>query len=288
MPDPAAVPGAADIATFVTSTALAAQTVNLDGTQSALGLATNVSNMFLTTIRAGGVNHTLNLGASGINHIGGGLTIGSTTSGQEVAISLQGAQSWTSSTGGTGAAGLQVLNGVSIGAGGDQTLTLTGTNTSGRIGGIVSDGAGVLSITKSGAGTWFLSGANTYTGVTAITGGALRIENNLALGSTVAGTTIGSGFALQLANNITVTGEALSLVGNGVATNTGALRNISGNNTWTGNITVSAAATSRVASDAGNLLITGNVAISPTASDQFVLQGAANGEISGVLVVSAA
>src|SRR5687767_2112335 len=50
VPDPLAVPGAADIATFVSSTALTAQTVNLNANQAALGLATNVSNTFLTTI----------------------------------------------------------------------------------------------------------------------------------------------------------------------------------------------------------------------------------------------
>jgi autotransporter-associated beta strand protein len=283
IPDPLAVPGAGDIATFVATTALAAQTVNLNANQSALGLATSTANLFLTTIRGGGTNRVLNLGASGINHVGGGLTIGSVTAGQQVEISLQGPQTWTSSTSGTNAAGILVLNGVSIGAGGDQSLSLAGTNTGARINGIISNGTGVLGITKSEAGTWTLAGANTYTGLTNITGGSLRIENNLALGSTVAGTTIGSGFALQMANNITVSGEALTLVGNGIATNTGALRNISGNNTWAGPISISSAATSRVASDAGFLLISGNVTLSTTVGDQFVLQGAGNGEVSGVI-----
>jgi autotransporter-associated beta strand protein len=285
-PDPAAVPGAADIATFVVPTAVTAQTVNLDGTQSALGLATNVSNTFLTTIRAGGTNTALNLGTSGINHIGGvggGLAIGSTTLGQQVSIRLQGAQTWTSSTAGTGAGGIQVLNDVSIGAGGDQTLTLAGINNSQRISGAVSDGSGVLSIAKTGTGVWFLSGANTYTGATTITDGVLRVENNQALGSTSAGTVVGNNTALQLANNITVTGEALTLVGNGSGGNTGALRNISGNNTWTGSIAVSPAATTRVVSDAGFLLISGGVSLSSTATDQFVLQGFGNGEVSGVI-----
>jgi autotransporter-associated beta strand protein len=285
LPDPLAVPGAADIATFVSSTALTAQTVNLNTNQSALGLATNLSNTFLTTIRGGGTNRTLNLGTSGITHTGGAITIGSATAGQQVAISLQGAQTWDSSTSGTGAIAIMVLNGVSIGAGGNQTLNLAGSNTGSRISGVVSDGAGILSITKTGtpASIWTLSGANAYTGITTVTGGTLRIDNNLGLGSTVGGTSVENNAGLQLTNNITITGESLSLVGNGIATNTGALRNLSGNNTWAGPITILPGATTRVNSDAGSLTISGNITLSATISDQFVLQGAGNGEISGVI-----
>lgn len=287
-PNPAAVPGAADVATFVSSTAVAAQNVNLDGPQSVLGLETTPANLFLTTLRAGGTNTILNLGTGGINHVGGAITIGSTTSGQQVAISLQGAQTWTSSTvsGSPGAVAIMVLNGVSIGAGGNQKLTLTGTNTGSRISGVVSDGAGVLSIEKAGAtvaSVWTLAGANTYTGLTSITGGSLRVENNLALGSTIAGTEVANNGTLQLANNVTVTGEPLSLLGGGASTG-GALRNISGTNTWAGDITIqSGVSVTRIASDAGNLRITGNVALSATAADQLALQGAGNGEISGVI-----
>src|SRR4029079_13902651 len=50
-----------------------------------------------------------------------------------------------------------------------RTLTLTGSNSAGNaIAGVLSDsaGGGALSLAKSGAGTWNLSGANTYTGAT--------------------------------------------------------------------------------------------------------------------------
>ena len=119
-------PTNADVATFVAATVTAAQTISLNGNQSVLGLATNASNLFLTTLQGGGTNQVMSIGASGINHVGGGFTIGSATAGQQVAISLQGGQSWIGSAAGTGAFSLIVTNGVSIGSGGNQTLTLTG------------------------------------------------------------------------------------------------------------------------------------------------------------------
>jgi autotransporter-associated beta strand protein len=284
-PDPAAVPGAADIATFSATALAVAQAINLNGTQSALGLGTNNANIITTTLQGGGTNQTLNLGTSGISHLFGGLTIGSATAGQQVAISLQGSQTWTSSGANPGAAAILVNNGVSIGVGGNQTLTLTGTNTGARINGVVSDGAGVLSITKIGAGTWTLPAANSYSGVTTISAGNLNITNSGALGSMVGGTMVtGVAATLGISGNINVN-EPLTLTGNGVATNTGALRSTSGNNTWSGNITTvnSSAGTARVAVDAGTLTISGNVSLSATVTDQFVLQGVGNGFVSGVI-----
>jgi autotransporter-associated beta strand protein len=76
-------------------------------------------------------------------------------------------------------------------------------------------------LTKEGAGTLILSGANTYTGVTNINSGILNIQNNTALGTTANGTVVGTSAKLQLQNNITVTGEALTLNGGGLVLGTG-------------------------------------------------------------------
>ncbi|MDB5296308.1 MAG: hypothetical protein JWO31_2291, partial [Phycisphaerales bacterium] len=285
-PDPAAPPGSMDLTTFVASTALAAQTVNLNADQAALGLVANASNTFTTTLVGGGTARTLSLGTSGISQVGGGFVVGSTTAGQEVSISLQGAQTWTGSTAAASPAGLQILNGVSIGAGGNQTLTLGGTNALSAVGGAVADGSAVLSLAKTGTGTWTLSGPNSYTGATNVgAGGALNVQSNTALGTAAAGTTVASTGAVQLQGGVTVTGEALSLVGDGTngTTAPGALRNISGNNIWTGNLAVGTGATTRLNSEAGLLTVSGNVALSPTTTDQFVLQGNGNGLISGVI-----
>ncbi|MCX6879409.1 MAG: autotransporter-associated beta strand repeat-containing protein, partial [Verrucomicrobia bacterium] len=58
---------------------------------------------------------------------------------------------------------------------GPKTLTLGGGNTgTNTFGGVIADAAGsVISLTKAGAGTWILSGANTYTGTTTVSGGTL-------------------------------------------------------------------------------------------------------------------
>ncbi|MEQ1850682.1 MAG: autotransporter-associated beta strand repeat-containing protein [Chthoniobacteraceae bacterium] len=70
----------------------------------------------------------------------------------------------------------------------DKTLTLTGSNTEANtiaaiIGDNIVDVTGMTSVTKSGTGTWVLSGANTYSGNTTVSGGILRLTSNAALGS---------------------------------------------------------------------------------------------------------
>jgi autotransporter-associated beta strand protein len=77
---------------------------------------------------------------------------------------------------------------------GAKTLTLTGTQTS-SITGAISDGSGggTIGLTKSGAGIWKLSGANTYTGPTNNTEHVLEYDNFSAIGNTSKITTTSSG-----------------------------------------------------------------------------------------------
>ena len=60
----------------------------------------------------------------------------------------------------------------------DRMLTLTGNNTgSNAIAGVLADAASkTLGVTKSGAGTWTLSAANTYTGATLVNAGTLVVS----------------------------------------------------------------------------------------------------------------
>jgi|GEM_PF-1529259 len=122
----------------------------------------------------------------------------------------------------------------------------------------------------TGAGVLILAGANTYTGTTSVSAGAVNIQNATALGTVASGTTVSAGAALQIQNNITVGAEALSLSGEGVtgaviplfgtgSSATGALRSISGNNTFGGAITLGSA--SRINSDtaANTLTLTGGI-----------------------------
>jgi len=149
-------------------------------------------------------------------------------------------------------------------------LTIGGAaNTSAS--GIIS-GAGGL--TKSGAGRLTLTGANSYTGTTTVSAGVLNVQNATGLGTTAAGTTVTSGAALQLQGGIAVGNEALTLDGTGIS-NDGALRNISGNNSWAGLITINSA--TRINSDSGTLTLdvaSGN-AITGT-NDNLQFGGAGN------------
>jgi fibronectin-binding autotransporter adhesin len=73
---------------------------------------------------------------------------------------------------GTGAIGFN-------GQAGARTLTLTGSNTvTSTLSPILGDNGGATSILKTGAGTWALSGVNTFSGPVTVTGGSLVINNS--------------------------------------------------------------------------------------------------------------
>ena len=195
--NPAAAPVITDIANFTVTGVTTAQNVTVDGAQAALGIKT--ISQGATTSLLGNGSSSLKIGASGIDHNAGGIIIGSATAGLEVPISLQGGQTWNSRTSGTGAAAIVAQNGVSIGAGGAQTLTLTGNNNGAVINGNITDGAAMLSLTKTGGATavWTLAGtANTFTGPTHINGGILRLTNAGAL--TPANTTVAATATLSM------------------------------------------------------------------------------------------
>ncbi|MEI6072621.1 MAG: autotransporter-associated beta strand repeat-containing protein, partial [Verrucomicrobiae bacterium] len=148
--------------------------------------------------------------------------------------------------------------------------------------GVIAEGAAGMTLTKSGAGTQILSGANTYNGTTTVSVGVLNIQNATALGTTANGTSVTSGAALQIQNNITVGAETLALNGTGIASN-GALRNISGDNIWQGTVTLGSAA--RINSDSGSLTFN-TAANSITGTQNLTLGGAGNGTIAGTITTS--
>lgn len=138
----------------------------------------------------------------------------------------------------------------------DATRDIIVTNTaesltiSGRI-------AGVGGLNKEGTGTLILSGENSYGGITKINVGVLNAQNSRSLGTILAGTEVVGGAALELQGNIDINYEALALRGYGVSGTGGALRNISGTNTFRGLITLSSAAGAEIASDSGTLTLAG-------------------------------
>ncbi|MCX7417867.1 MAG: autotransporter-associated beta strand repeat-containing protein [Planctomycetia bacterium] len=138
------------------------------------------------------------------------------------------------------------------------TGSLAGTAISTSSTGILNQSAaGVISgastVTQGSSGlTSILAGANTYTGATSISAGVLNIQHATALGGTTNGTSVTGGAALQLQGTITVSAEALTLNGTGIISD-GALRNISGNNSYAGVITLGSA--TRINSDSGTLTL---------------------------------
>ena len=98
---------------------------------------------------------------------------------------------------GSGALTLSNSGAAAMSGSGSRTLTLTGTNTAANtLAAGVGDGAAATSLTKSGAGSWTLTGSNSYTGSTLISAGTLTLSGSAALGSGSA-LTLGGG-ALDL------------------------------------------------------------------------------------------
>ena len=185
-----------------------------------------------------------------------------------------------------------VTNGISTTSGNRwDSLYLDGTSVANVIQGVISDsttaisgggnatvGNGDTRITKQGTGTWTLAGNNTYVGPTVINAGILTASHANALGSTASGTTVSAaGAALQLTGGITFGTESLTLNGDGISSG-GALRNISGFNTYQGAIALGSA--SRINTDSDSLTLSGNIT---GATQNLTVGGAGNTTISGVI-----
>ncbi|MCU0795783.1 MAG: autotransporter-associated beta strand repeat-containing protein [Akkermansiaceae bacterium] len=87
-----------------------------------------------------------------------------------------------------------------------KTLRLDGASTGNLISGVVSNGLNTLSITKTGASTWELSGVNTYTGNTTVANGSLTLSGNrvAASGAFTVGNTAGFTGTLNISGNLPV------------------------------------------------------------------------------------
>jgi fibronectin-binding autotransporter adhesin len=155
-----------------------------------------------------------------------------------------------------GTAGATILNNA---ASTTSILTIGNVNGSGTYAASLADGAGILALTKTGSGSITLSGASSYSGLTTVSGvSALVVAHNNALGTTDGGTTVNDGARLTLADGVTVTGESLTITGQGGSN--GALQvptNATG--TWNGPITSTGTEARLGAQLGGHLIINGNI-----------------------------
>ena len=235
-------------------------TLTLDGTESInfSGNFTDVggANTGAVTIAAGAITDIFTF--SGTNSYGGATTI---TTGTLIA---------------SGGAAIDDASAVNLGGGATARFEITSNETIGSLAGIalstvdlnsstltaggntafagviMDDGAGGGALTKTGAGTLTLSGANTYGGMTTILGGgtiSISAINNLGV-ATTGGITFGAGGGtLDVSANSFTLGDAVTLTGNGT------INNAVGLNTTLGGIIGGAGAL--VKTGAGTLTLTG-------------------------------
>ncbi|MEX2360504.1 MAG: autotransporter-associated beta strand repeat-containing protein, partial [Gammaproteobacteria bacterium] len=158
------------------------------------------------------------------------------------------------------------LNGT--GDGGNGALTVTGTaSLAGAVvlgtGSPSIGGAGTLtlsgeisgtSLNRVGSGTLILTGVNTFTGQLTVSVGVVSLRDSAAAGTAAGGISVTGGAALELQGGITIA-DAITLNGDGGGT--GALRNVSDDNTVSGVITLGSATT--IGTLGGSLTITGGI-----------------------------
>lgn len=142
-------------------------------------------------------------------------------------------------------------------------------------------GSGRLS--KAGAGTLVLSGANTYSGGTTVSGGYLRIRTSDALGAGSV-TMTGADSELDLMGGLVVT-NAITVRGDGMSNYAGSLQSYYGtSNTWNGPVTLGDSNARIGAPDA--TLVIGGVVDSGTNTYDFIMRNPNSND--GTVVLAAA
>ena len=137
-----------------------------------------------------------------------------------------------------------------------SSLTLRGTNTStNELQKTLTNSVnGALSLKKEDAGTWILSTNNLHSGATTVSTGILKIKHSQALGNTNGNTVVAAGAKLEIdgsAGDLTIP-EPITL-----NYTSGSIRNLAGNNTLTGLITLNNNTDFR--RSAGTLTIAGGI-----------------------------
>ena len=161
--------------------------------------------------------------------------------------------------------------------GGNRTFTVAdgSSTTDMSVSATIANG----SLSKAGAGTLALTAGNTHAGETTISQGVLNIQHATALGTTSGGTSVAGGAALEIEGGITVGSESLVINGSGISSG-GSLRNMSGENTFGGLITLGSS--SLITSDSGSLSLSNSGIISGAGHDLSV-SGDGNISINGAI-----
>lgn len=189
-------------------------TVRLSGTTNGYGGVTTINGATLevTELDTGGAGSSIgnsagtaaNLVFSGgtLRYIGGGVNSTNrlfTFDANGATLDANAAVSFTGS-------------GSLVGSGtGNRTLTLAGSSSGNLASVIPNPSSGTTAVTKSGAGTWTVTGANTYSGGTNVNGGTLLANNTTGSATGTGSVTVAAGATLggtgSIAGPITVNGS---------------------------------------------------------------------------------
>lgn len=218
------------------------------GALSNAGTLTNSGTIAGLTGNSGTLTSTGTLGGGLVNAGGASASISGVLTG---GVDNAGTLTLTGATTGIGAV-TQAANGVFnlggnstaigslAGAGqlqlGSATLTAGSNNASTLFSGVIAGSGGLA---KAGSGTLVLTGANSYTGTTTITGGALQLGDGGTSGSITAAAIINNGALILNRSGAITLANAVSGTGALVQAGTGTTR-LTAANTYTGGTLVSA------------------------------------------------
>lgn len=153
------------------------------------------------------------------------------------------------------------------------TRTVNTLSNNVTLAGSISGSGGLI---KTGGNTLYLSGSNTYEGVTTVNSGAIRVSHPNALGSTLGGTIVTADpYRLELSGNITVSNEAVTIIGKG--NNNGVLQTVSGSNTWAGPVILGATDARIGVTPSNGVLVVAGVISDGTNAYSLVVRNADNG-----------
>ena len=167
-----------------------------------------------------------------------------------------------------------------------KALTITGANDT-TVSGVLSNLRYSNGLTKTGSGTLFLEGNNSFSGTVKIQNGTVQLSHNNALGGSAWGNTVESGGALALTDGITVTQGSFNIQGSG--TGAGSLVNVSGNNTLNASLTLTGDAVFSSLQDTFTLnqsISQGNHDLTLLGPGNWDLNGTVNANSGGTLYLS--
>ncbi|MCL4202554.1 MAG: autotransporter-associated beta strand repeat-containing protein, partial [Pirellulaceae bacterium] len=181
----------------------------------ALGKTAGVNAIGSTLMTIGnndGTSDRLRLDASDQIPDGATVVLNATAVGTAASLDLNGRSETIAGLSSAVSTVAKVTNGL---AASTSTLTVGSGGATSSFGGVIENGSGTVALTKTGNGTFNLTGTNTYTGATTVSGGTL-----LVVGSTASGSAVTVGNSATLGGSGSVSGPVSAASGGTVSPGT--------------------------------------------------------------------